>query len=308
MNPEPLEPVNQQDKDAYLNNIACFSNNLIDSICDGADLTPLMDKYGKMFSVDPEELVEKVQHCIEESEDVSDSIRYGLNKLKIRSRVTIAAKNIEAGVMSSAKQSEMKRTEVPAKASDDAGSAEMVEGTIGVGAVKESQGKSVNDYIKEITETLMGPFNLNEFYATLLEGLYSGVGFDRVILSIVSVTPGKVALIGRFGLGDIDPDEVKKLEHIIVKGPYAIPNSLRLCKDMMVSGERIEAFSENIHSLVTGRNVYLFPICIDKKGIGMIYLDRKMAEPILGKNDVKNVRLFRDFAVMAIKKIRQGKG
>lgn len=307
MNPEPTVPLNSYDKVAYLNNVAFFSNTLIDCICDGSDLNPILDKYGKMFSVDAEELVGKIQNCIEESEDVSDSLRYGLNKLKIRSRVKMAVKNIKVGVLSSVKPSESRNITGSNGGDADAAISGLSNGTIGIDELPDSHGKSVNDFIRDITETLMGDFSLNDFYASLLEGLYRGVGFDRVILSIVSVTPSKVSLIGRFGLGDIELDEVKKIEHIIAKGPYAIPNSLRLCKDMMVSGKKLEAFPANLHYLVKGRNIYLFPICIDQKGIGMIYLDRKAERDLLDKENVKNVRLFRDFAVMAIKKLRANK-
>jgi hypothetical protein len=154
---------------------------------------------------------------------------------------------------------------------------------------------------------MMGAFNLNDFYANLLEGLYMGIGFDRVILSIVTVQPDKVSLVGRFGLGDVDANSVKTFEHVLAKGQYAIPNALRQCKDMAVPGDRKGAFPDNLQYLVKGRNVYLFPICIDEKGIGLIYLDRKAHRPALNKTNVKNVRLFRDFAVMAIKKLREKK-
>ncbi len=180
-------------------------------------------------------------------------------------------------------------------------------GTEELGELPSSSEMSVNDFIREITEMMMGSFNISEFYVKLLKGLYLGIGFNRVIMSVVSVQPSKISLIGRFGLGDIAPEEVNKFEHVLAAGQYAMPNSLRLCKDMMVSGDKLSAFPDNLHYLVKGRNVFLFPICIDKKGIGMIYLDRKSGHPSLDKDEIKNVRLFRDFAVMAIKKLRKGK-
>jgi HD-like signal output (HDOD) protein len=307
MDSTPPKPINSQDKDAYLHNVACFSNTLIDNICNGSDFGPLLDKYGEMFSVDAEELVEKVESCVEESSDVSDSVRYGLTKLKIRSRLKTTTKNVKLGLLSSATPREQKvkmvvDKEDAAKANsvnDDKGSEELED-------LPSSADMSVSDFIREITEMMMGSFNISEFYAKLLKGLYLGIGFNRVIMSVVSVQPSKISLVGRFGLGDIDPEEVNKFEHVLAAGQYAIPNSLRLCKDMMVSGDKLSAFPDNLHFLVKGRNVFLFPICIEKKGIGMIYLDRKNGHPSLSKDEIKNVRLFRDFAVMAIKKLRKG--
>lgn len=74
----------------------------------------------------------------------------------------------------------------------------------------------------------------------------------------------------------------------------------------MIPANKANAFPESLQYLVRDRIVYLFPICIEGKGIGMIHLDRKASRPLLDKGLIKSVRLFRDFAVMAIRKIRKG--
>nr|MBF0222579.1 HDOD domain-containing protein [Desulfobulbaceae bacterium] len=302
MDNNPPKPGSNYDTEGYLQNLAHFSNNFVDKLCDGSDLTPLMDRYGEMLSVDAAEVVERVLNCVEVSEDVSDSIRYGLNKLKIRSRLTNIQKNVENGVLSSAKPV----GKVDAKQAAAKKAAEEHEHNLdGLNELPISTDKSVDDFIRDITETLMGPFDINDFYANLLEGLYRGVGFDRVILSIISVQPTKMCLVGRFGLGEVDPAGVGKFEHDLAKSSYAIPLALKACKDMMIPANKKSAFPDDLQYLVKNRNVYLFPICIDGKGIGMIYLDRKAGRPNLDKSRIKTVRLFRDFAVMAIRKIRK---
>jgi len=168
-----------------------------------------------------------------------------------------------------------------------------------------SADKSVNDFIRDITETLMGPFDISVFYVNLLEALYRGVGFDRVILAIITVQETRHTLVGRFGLGEIDGEGVKRFVHVLAPGPYAIPNSIKSGKDMMIPANKENAFPEELQELVKDRTVYLFPLCIDGKGIGLIYLDRKVGRPLLEGAMIKSVRLFRDFAVMAIRKIRK---
>jgi len=303
MTNDPQKPASTFDTEAYLQNLAHFSNTFVDNICDGSDLTSTMDRYSEMFSVDAAEVVERVFNCVEVSEDVSDSIRYGLNKLKIRSRLSNAQKNVEKGVLSSAKPETIDAANKAAEAKSSA--ADHVNNLAGLNELPISTDKSVDDFIRDITETLMGPFDLNDFYANLLEGLYRGVGFDRVILAIVSVQPTKVSLVGRFGLGEIDPEGVKKFEHDLGKSTYAIPSALKACKDMLIPANKKKAFPGDLQYLVKDRNIYLFPICLDGKGIGMIYLDRKAGRPNLDKSRIKTVRLFRDFAVMAIRKIRK---
>ena len=312
MGEAPDLPSGKYDDIGYLHNLAYFSNTVVDKLCDGSDLTPLMDRYGELFSVEPDEIIERINHCVDTSEDISDSIRYGLTKLKIRSRLRSAEKNAKKGFLSSAKPEEIKEAarrkktggvEVPgASGTTAAGDSEAAEEELN--ELPISKDKSVNDFIKDITETLMGPFDLNDFYVNLLEGLYRGIGFDRVILAIVSVEPTKIALTGRFGLGEIDKEGVQSFEHVLTKSSYAIPKALELCRDMMIPANKENAFPDNLKYLVKDRVVYLFPICLGKKGIGLLYLDRKQGRPLLDKSRIKTVRLFRDFAVMAIRKIR----
>lgn len=153
-----------------------------------------------------------------------------------------------------------------------------------------------------MTETLMGSFQLNEFYANLLEAIYRGVGFDRVILGVLSIQTTKIVLVGRFGLGDIDSSEIANFEQSMANTDQAIPRAMIHRKDVAISPGSPGDFPENMQYLVKDRTVYLFPICVNKKAIALLYMDRKLGRPKLDKNRIKAVRLFRDFAAMAIKK------
>ena len=312
MEPRPPKPKNQSDIDSNLQNIACFSNQLVDAICNGEDIKPIMGKYGKMLAIDAEEAVEMVDRSIDTSEDISDSLRFGLSKLKIRSKVRKLdelLKDPEKAARIEKKKQEQKKAGVEitptADKNEEKGSKKEVEEELN--ELPISTDKSVNDFIRDITETLMGPFNLNDFYANLLEGLYRGIGFDRIILAIVSIQPTSISLIGRFGLGDIDPNGVTSFKHDLANPDYAIPRALKQAKDMAIPPNASGAFPENLRYLVKGRTVYLFPICLDKKPIGLLYLDRKAGRPKLDESRIKTTRLFRDFAVMALRKIRSRK-
>jgi len=107
MGENPDLPSGKYDDSGYLHNLAFFSNTVVDKLCDGSDLTPLMDTYGELFSVDADEIIDRVNHCVDTSEDISDSIRYGLTKLKIRSRLRSAEKNAKKGMLCSASPEEL---------------------------------------------------------------------------------------------------------------------------------------------------------------------------------------------------------
>jgi hypothetical protein len=246
---------------------------------------------------------------VEASEDISESIRYGLSRLKIRSRL----RGIEEAIKDpelAAKKKKKKAREAEARGDSAERKNEGEEAGEGIRELDElpiSQDKSINDFIHDITETLMGPFNLNDFYINLLEGLYRGIGFDRVLLAVISVQPTSRVLVGRFGLGDIDPAGIARFEHDLALSGYIIPKALKACKDMAIPANTPDAFPESLKFFVKDRTVYLFPICLDDKPIGLIYLDRKKGRPKLDANRIKATRLFRDFAVMAIRKLRSRK-
>lgn len=305
---DPEKPTGSYDSDGYLHNLADFTTSLVDRVCDGGDLGQLLDKYGEMMAIDGKEAVEMLSRSVDVSEDVSDALRYGLSKLKLRNKIRVVAKNAELGILTPVK--------IPGKgggAAKEEGKDEPRKGmplgeesaVVELGELPISTDKSINDFIRDITETLMGPFDINDFYVNLLEGLYRGIGFDRVILAIISMQATKIALVGRYGLGDIDPVGVQSFEHQLANMEYAIPQALKNCKDMAILPNNLKVFPDNLHYLVKGRTVYLFPICVDSKGIGLIYLDRKQGRPQLDKSRIKAIRLFRDFAVMAIRKLQK---
>ncbi|MEW6593243.1 MAG: HDOD domain-containing protein [Thermodesulfobacteriota bacterium] len=302
MKVEPVQPRDIYDAVGYLQNLSSFSNQLVDHICEEKDLDGLMRLYGDRLSINKEEALVVVNRSVEASEDISDSIRYGLSKLKIRSRLRYA----EDVVRNPERAKKRRMTEVEEE-DEETDSGEPKEEAVEVlDDLAISQDKSINDFIHDITETLMGPFNINDFYINLLEGLYRGVGFDRVLLAIMSIQADRKLLVGRFGLGDIDPAGIANFEYNL-NVPGVIPQALKSGKDMAIPPNTAGAFPENMKYLVKDRVVYLFPICLDGKPIGMIYLDRKKGRPKLDAAMVKATRLFRDFAVMAIRKLRGGK-
>jgi HD-like signal output (HDOD) protein len=309
MDPDPAEPKNSHDTLGYLKSLSSFSNKLVGYICEEKEIDALVCQYSELLSINKEEALARVNKSVEASEDISESIRYGLSRLKIRSRlrnIEEAIKDPELAAKKKKKRAQAAETkDEPTEKKNKANQAE--EGIQELDELPTNQNKSVNDFIRDITETLMGSFNLNDFYANLLEGLYRGIGFDRVLLSVISVQPTRRVLVGRFGLGEIDPAGIAKFEHDLASSGYVIPKALKACKDMAIPPNTPGAFPENLKFFVKDRTVYLFPICLDDKPIGLIYLDRKKGRPKLDAGQVKATRLFRDFAVMAIRKLRSRK-
>ena len=98
MDSDPPKPKNEFDTDGYLLNLAVFSNRLITTICQQSnfDLTDLILQYQKIFSLEKPEAISLVEKSIEASEEVSETIRYGLLKLKLRSKIIAQSQDFPA--------------------------------------------------------------------------------------------------------------------------------------------------------------------------------------------------------------------
>ncbi len=290
MEVNPSRPTNNDDDEGFLQNIASFSNDFTDCVCMGGDLDKVFKKFTKILGVNLESSMEMLDKSVDASEEISDSIRYGLSKLNVRGSIEKIDKHGAGSI----------RIKKVKEESEDVGddSSEVLEPL-------PSTKKTVNDFVREMTETLMADtIKLDELYVNLLEALYRGVGFDRVVMAILSIESSKISVVGRYGLGDIDPAGVAGFDHPMSNKDMAIPRCLRAGKDMAIPPGTIGAFPKNFQYLVKDRMVYLFPVCIDKKPIALIYLDRKKGRLKLSEEEVKNTRLFRDFAVLAIQKLR----
>ncbi|MBU0675355.1 MAG: HDOD domain-containing protein [Proteobacteria bacterium] len=274
------------DEMTILRNVSGFTNKLVDRICDGQDLAPLLARYGVLLQVDRKSALALMNKSIEASEDLSDSMRYGLAKLKIRSRL----RTIE----------QEKNDSSPKPGTDPAGTSQSPP------PLPVSRDKSLNDFIRDITEILVGEFQLNDFYLNLLEGLYRGIGFDRVILAIVSIKPQGKILQGRFGLGDITPEQIEEFQFpLSVDHLFASAVVENRDKGMTI-GPSV-SLPEPLRSLVVNRRIHLLPITLRKSPIGLIYLDRLSLRADLEQEQLRSARLLRDMAVMALRKIMERK-
>lgn len=87
MDPDPPMPKNQRDTEAIIQNLAVFSNSMINGICENSNLDALMNKYKKIFSINLKQVLHITYNDINTFEYVSGTLKYGLAKLKLRSKL-----------------------------------------------------------------------------------------------------------------------------------------------------------------------------------------------------------------------------
>ncbi|HVY06287.1 MAG TPA: HDOD domain-containing protein [Burkholderiales bacterium] len=159
--------------------------------------------------------------------------------------------------------------------------------------------------IQDITNALVGDYKLNDILRIILEAMYRGMGFTRVLLCVRD--PASNTLKGRFGFGS-------QVDEIIRKG-FCIPigGSRDVFQAAIANGADIlieDTESESIRShvpdwfrkTIPARSFAIFPIIIAKKPIGMLYGDADAAGRLkIPADELALRKTLRNQAVLAIR-------
>lgn len=159
--------------------------------------------------------------------------------------------------------------------------------------------------IQDITNTLVGTYELNDLLRIILETMYRGMGFTRVLLCIRD--PAANALRGRFGFGE-------GIDHILKRG-FAV--SLTPSRDAFYAAisQGADVYIEDVNAdkirdhipdwyrkLIPARSLVLFPIVINKKPVGLFYADCDEARTNhFEAGELNLLKTLRNQAVLAIK-------
>jgi serine/threonine protein kinase len=159
--------------------------------------------------------------------------------------------------------------------------------------------------IQDITNTLVGDYELNDLLRMILETMYRGMGFTRVLLCVRD--PAHNALRARFGFGaDIDQ---------MIKRGFAVPLSATRDAFYAAISQGVDVFIEDVNGekikdhipewyrkLVPARSLVLFPLIIAKKPVGLFYADRDPGHAMeLGSAELNLLKTLRNQALLAIK-------
>jgi HD-like signal output (HDOD) protein len=159
--------------------------------------------------------------------------------------------------------------------------------------------------IQDITNTLVGSYELNDLLRMILETMYRGIGFTRVLLCVRD--PAHNALRGRFGFGQ-DVDQLIKRGFNVSLAPTrdAFYAAISQGADIFIEDIDGEKIRDHIpawyRKMVPARSLLLFPVMINKKPVGLFYADRDSSNHIkLQSEELSLLKTLRNQAVLAIK-------
>lgn len=161
--------------------------------------------------------------------------------------------------------------------------------------------------IQDITNSLVDNFNLSDMLRIILETMYRGMGFSRVVLFMRD--PRAFSMTARFGYGaDLD-NIVSKLCLPFGREQDMFSVSIAKNVDLLIS----DVDAANIKSRVPdwfrksalGHTFVLLPIVIEGKALGLFYGDKTHAgELVVEPREMNLLKTLRNQAVLALRQKR----
>jgi HD-like signal output (HDOD) protein len=164
----------------------------------------------------------------------------------------------------------------------------------------------LNAGIQDITNSLVGDFQLNDVLRMILETMYRGIGFTRVLLCVRD--PAGMCLKGRFGFGpDVDRILKRGFQVPLAATRDAFHAAISSGADVHienVNAERIRGhIPEWYRSLVpAAQSIALFPVMLNKKPVALFYGDSDDAARLkFEPGELNLLKTLRNQAVLAIR-------
>ena len=162
----------------------------------------------------------------------------------------------------------------------------------------------LSDGIQDVTNTLVGEYNLNDVLQMVLETIYRSLGFSHVLIFSRDVKQGK--MIARFGFGEGVTALLTKFHFPLAFEADVFHLALEKGLDIViedVSAPNIASKIPSWHSqAVDSRYFMLLPIVVNKIPVGLIYADMQKAKGLqLTTKQLSLLRTLRNQAVLAIK-------
>jgi len=167
---------------------------------------------------------------------------------------------------------------------------------------EEERADILRNCLSEINEMLDSASNISDAIYTIMETMYRGFEFNRVLFCMADSSQFKMA--ARFGFGeDID----KILENFSFKisraSDYFNIAVMRL-RDVIVDDSHLPEVRDSLPGwylkLVIARSFLIYPLIIKEKCIGILYADKKTPTILMNTDERDYMNIMRDKTVWAI--------
>jgi eukaryotic-like serine/threonine-protein kinase len=158
--------------------------------------------------------------------------------------------------------------------------------------------------IQDVTNTLVGDYELNDVLRMVLETIYRSLGFKHVLIMIRDNKQNQ--MLARFGFGEHVDALIPRFRFSLVFEPDVFHLAVDKGLDIVIEDVRAENIASKIpawfHATVDSQCFLLLPVMVNKKTIGLIYADMQAANSLqVTQQQLALLRTLRNQAILAIK-------
>jgi len=158
--------------------------------------------------------------------------------------------------------------------------------------------------LREIAEVMKGSYILGDVMYMILETMYRGFQFYRVIFCLMDT--GKSKMAARFGLGDNADDVVKRFQFLAGQGNDIFNVGISQEKGIVIHDATAPGIAKGIpewyRQIVGAPSFLIYPLRIKGNCIGMFYADKREKGRMLTEEDLESLEKLRRLAIEAITK------
>jgi eukaryotic-like serine/threonine-protein kinase len=157
----------------------------------------------------------------------------------------------------------------------------------------------ITNGINEITDVMKGTYSLNDVMYMIMETMYRGFGFNRVIFCLRDVKG--VQMVGRFGLGE-ESEAIIKLFQIRIGQASDIFNIvIAQGKGIIIADSNapniVQYLPEWYQTSVAAPAFLIYPLLIKGNCIGLFYADKNEKGALLTESQIIHMEDLRNIAV-----------
>lgn len=260
-------------------------------------LLRLLQKYKKLYPLRQNEILNMLDEAIKEMHKFADVLRLDRADLEQLDQYSYHAEEDEAKLTATAVPA-LKRFTVNGALAEVRQLSE-----------PEERQRHLQSGIQEVTNVLLEDFSLDEVLSMILETIYRGIGFDRVIIFVKD--PRSETMLARYGLGPSAASITKGFGFPLSHQSNDLFNlAIRDNQDLYVGDITADELGEHCPEWFQGAiftpSLALYPIIINKKPVGLIFGGHFTPGELLDSDQLAAVKTLRNQAALAIKQSFSG--
>lgn len=163
--------------------------------------------------------------------------------------------------------------------------------------------------VQDITNTLVGNYNLNDLLRMILETMFRGIGFERVLFCTKDLKQPRV--VARFGFGPDIQKITARFSFDTMQTSDVFQLALARNADILIEDVDAASIKDRIPSWyreqLPAKTFIVFPLVLDKKPIGLFYADRSDAHSLkIPAEQLNLLKTLRNQALLAIRQKQLG--